>query len=352
MKNLLIITPEVDDNAVFLGFFTSWIREFAKRFNKVFVITLTQGKYSLPPNVEVYSLGKEKGRPRLSKAFKYCYLLCRFIPRSHAIFAHTAPLFAISAWPLSFILRKKIYLWYLHRSVTTKLKLAYLLSRKVITAREESLGIKGRKVVAVGHAIDANEFREQQPRKLDLNHLKIVSVGRITAIKNYETLIEAADILRKNNVSFEISLIGAPVMSYDYRYKQKLEDMISDLGLEDVVRFKSFVPYSELKKHLWQSNISVNATPKGGIDKAVLESMAAGTLPLTSNSVFEAYFGPYKEDLIFEYGQPQSLVSKIIKLREKSQEEIDEIRRYLIENVSNNHSLEKVISNISTIISQ
>src|SRR3989338_7648361 len=57
---LLIITQKVNQEDSVLGFFHSWIREFASRFEEVTVICLEKGVYNLPENVEVFSLGKEE----------------------------------------------------------------------------------------------------------------------------------------------------------------------------------------------------------------------------------------------------------------------------------------------------
>ena len=59
---LLIITQKVSREDSVLGFFHSWIREFATRFEKVTVICLEKGSYDLPGNARVFSLGKNSQR--------------------------------------------------------------------------------------------------------------------------------------------------------------------------------------------------------------------------------------------------------------------------------------------------
>ncbi|MEX2033097.1 MAG: hypothetical protein WD889_00860, partial [Candidatus Colwellbacteria bacterium] len=124
MKNLLIITQKVDESDDLLGFFVDWIREFSKNFGEVFVITLAKGSYELPPNVHVFSLGKEKGGSRISRIFGFYGLLFKTMPKVGGVFAHMSPVFAIASWPLAVIYRKRIVLWYLHRSVTVRLRVA------------------------------------------------------------------------------------------------------------------------------------------------------------------------------------------------------------------------------------
>jgi glycosyltransferase involved in cell wall biosynthesis len=62
------------------------------------------------------------------------------------------------------------------------------------------------------------------------------------------------------------------------------------------------------------TDISVNLAPTGGVDKSVLESMAAGVPVLASNKTYERYFGVYAESLLFLENDAKDLASKIIAL--------------------------------------
>ena len=57
---IAIITQTVDIADTDLGFFHNWIKTFAKRCEKVFVICLKKGELDLPQNVRVFELGKDK----------------------------------------------------------------------------------------------------------------------------------------------------------------------------------------------------------------------------------------------------------------------------------------------------
>ena len=57
---LLIVTQAIDSEHPILGFFHRWVEEFAKHCEHVHVICLQAGKHSLPANVTVHSLGKER----------------------------------------------------------------------------------------------------------------------------------------------------------------------------------------------------------------------------------------------------------------------------------------------------
>ena len=66
------------------------------------------------------------------------------------------------------------------------------------------------------------------------------------------------------------------------------------------------------------ADASVNLTPTGGIDKAVLESMAAGTVPFSSNKAFRPYFGAHASELIFADRDADDLTAKLDALLRKS----------------------------------
>ncbi|MBI4086504.1 hypothetical protein HY416_00780 [Candidatus Kaiserbacteria bacterium] len=62
---LLICTQTVDRGDPTLGFFHEWIAEFARHCERVIVVCLFEGEHSLPENVTVLSLGKERRREKI-----------------------------------------------------------------------------------------------------------------------------------------------------------------------------------------------------------------------------------------------------------------------------------------------
>ena len=108
---LLIITQKVDLNDDNLGFFHRWVEEFAKNVEQVFVITQFLGEHNLPANVEIYSLGKERGWGRARRYWNFCKYSLKIVPRVDAVFVHMIPIWAVLLWEPVFIFRKKMYLW-------------------------------------------------------------------------------------------------------------------------------------------------------------------------------------------------------------------------------------------------
>lgn len=348
MRNLLIITQKVDENDDLLGFFVTWIREFAKYFDQVFVVTLGKGKYDLPDNVQVYSLGKELGRSKILQLLKLYKLLFRLVPKSVDIFAHMSPIFAVAAWPVTFIFRRKVILWYLHRSVTMRLKLAEKLCYKIVTASKDSLKLKSSKVIEVGHGIDTERFKSKRMWGSS-DQTKILSVGRISPIKNYETLIRSAHILKTKNLDFKVTVVGKPYSAKDRRYFEDLKSLIQQFGLEKYVEFVGFVPYSQILPYYQSNYFNINLTPTGGIDKAVLEGMATGQITVTSNMAFAKYFGDHSKKLLFKYDDSNDLSGKVQNLISLSTNKKEEVSKFLVGVVKKEHNLNNLIEIIAKL---
>ncbi|MCA9353483.1 hypothetical protein KC842_01250, partial [Candidatus Nomurabacteria bacterium] len=94
-KKILIITQIVDKNDPILGFFHSWILEFAKNFESVIVVCLKKGEYNLPSNVEVLSLGKEEGVSRIKYLTRFYKYIFSKKNNYDSVFVHMNPIYVI-----------------------------------------------------------------------------------------------------------------------------------------------------------------------------------------------------------------------------------------------------------------
>lgn len=296
---LLITTQSIDLDDPALGFFHRWVEAFAERFESIEVICLKEGRHTLPGNVRIHSLGKERGRAnRAIYAIRFLRLAWRLRRDYGAVFVHMNPEYVVLAGPFWRVYGKRIVLWYTHRSVTWKLRVAVWLAHAVATAAPESLRIRSANVHVVGHGIDTAAF--ETPRDGSFGEpLRLVSVGRITPIKRLELLLDAVAELRTQEVPIRLALVGAPAMPADRAYEADLKSRASALGIEDIVSFAGSIPYERMPELYRDTDASVNLAPTGGIDKAVLESMASGCIPLVANRAFAPFFGPDADRLLF-----------------------------------------------------
>lgn len=338
---LLIITQRVDINDDNLGFFHRWLEKFSEKLEKVYVICLWQGEYNLPQNVHVFSMGKEKGFIKIWQFALLQKYLLEILPKVNGVFFHMCPVYAIASFPLAKIFSKKTALWFLHKSVNWKLRLAEKCVDRILTASKESCRLKNRKKIKiVGHGIDTAVFQPQN-QKLNLKNQKfiILSVGRISPIKDQETLIEAVDILvnQENIKDIGVKFIGTPLESHEKEYFAKLRNLTQEKRLENYVEFLGGMPNNEMPEYYQEADLFISLSHTGSIDKAVLEAMASEKPVLTCN---EAFLNILQPKYLFRKNDAGDLAEKIINLRETKED------ASLREIVVNNYNLDNLISKI------
>jgi glycosyltransferase involved in cell wall biosynthesis len=236
-----------------------------------------------------------------------------------AVFVHMNPIYIVQRGLILKLWGKKIALWYTHKAVDWKLRVAAIFADIIFTAAEDSFTLKTTKKMVVGHGIDVDKYADQPRTKVIGDEpISIISVGRITPIKNCDTLIEVARILKdkwvlKNGqaAKFNVTFIGSPVTAGDRKYSTKVKDLVKKYGLEGPVSFIGDVKPNDMPAKYAAADITVNLTPTGGLDKVVLESMAAGVPVFTSNKAFASYLS---DKLIFREGDAEDLAGKIMVL--------------------------------------
>ncbi|OHA16012.1 MAG: hypothetical protein A3A10_01595 [Candidatus Tagabacteria bacterium RIFCSPLOWO2_01_FULL_42_9] len=355
---LLIITQKIDQNDDILGFFHRWVEEFAKNCEQVVVIAQFVGAYDLPRNIEVFSLGKERGHSKARQLINFYKLLFKNLSRVDAVFVHMIPLWAVLGALFFKIYRKKVYLWYVHKSANWTLKLAEKLVENIFTASPESCRLKSDKIIITGHGIDINEFsakggsasggKSRIPNPKSNGKFKIVSAGRIAPAKNLDILVEVAEILKKRDFSakggpalgWEIKIAGKPILEADKIYFEELKKLIKEKVLEDKIIFAGAIPNKDIADFYKSGDLFVNFSDTGSLDKAVLEAMAAGLLVLTSNEAF----GNILSSEYFTSKNPKEIAEKIIML---SKSEPDPgLRDFVVKN----HNLKGLIAKIIGVI--
>lgn len=338
---LLIITQKVDDHDDVLGFFVRWIEEFAKYAEKVTVVCLQKGTYYLPDNVTVLSLGKEDPANICGiKTFRYIERFYRYVWNERnnydAVFVHMNPIYIVLGGVFWKFWHKKIALWYTHKQVDLKLRIAEIFSDIIFTASKESFRLKSGKVQIVGHGIDTERFHTVD--KWPHEKLRIISVSRIAPVKNIHIMIEAAVLLKKAGVSFEMKIVGAPITDADRTYFVHLKKKAQEKKVDDCVFFVGAVPYSDIPAFYQKSDLFINLSETGSLDKAVLEAMASGVNVLTSN---EAFFDMLPPQNILRDLSASALVERIqFFTNNKANSTI------LREIIAKNHDMSVLIKNI------
>jgi len=275
---LLIITQSIDKNNPVLGFMHRWIEEFAKKFESIVVICLENGEHSLPKNVKVLSLGKEKGASR----FKYILRFYKYIWQERknydTVFVHMNQEYILLGGKLWWALRKPVYMWRNHQSGSFLTDIAAFFCKKVFCTSKYSYTAKYKKTVLMPVGIDMELFKPMPDiaRRLD----SILFLGRITLVKKPDLLIDALGEMKDRE--WTATVVG-DALPKDADFYQKLKQKVHTYGMEDRIEFRKGVANQNAPSIYSAHEIFINLSPSGMYDKTIFEAMACGCLVLASN---------------------------------------------------------------------
>jgi len=365
---LLILTQKIDINDDVLGFMHGWIAEFAKQCEKVTVVCLQKGECELPENVKVLSLGKEcyafgspatnGAHPNNAKNNKYNFKRFRYILNFYkyiwkyrkeydSVFAHMNKEYVVLGGLFWRLWGKKAGLWYAHGHVPFDLRIAEKLADVIFTSSKSGCRLDSDKIKVVGQGIDTCRFKISDLRfQKNKNIFKIITVGRISPVKDYETLINAVEILAENNIELQVDIIGGAGLIDQEKYLNKLKQAVNEKKLDDVINFSGPVANKNIVGLLQKADLFVNMSHTGSLDKAILEAMACGLPVLTCNEALENVLGKYKEMLMYAKGDYKDLAKKIKFLLGANKQEREKIGDDLRNIVIKDHNLEKLIKKI------
>jgi len=288
------VTQAVDREDPNLGAFYYWFEMLATRAEFVVIIAGRVGSHDLPPNVSVYTFGDAR-LGKIGRIWKFWELFSRYYADADAALFHQIPEFVIAASPFLISRRSVTALWYAHGAVSWRLRIAERLVGYIFTSSAAGFRLPSKKVHHLGQAINTDLFRPAPSSKLPVpsNTLRLITVGRISAIKNYETIIAACAMLRDAwPQAWVLTIVGGPITPGDRVYAERIKTLIRGKKLEQYVHFYGDRGYSEIPEILGEHDMFLNASATGSLDKAVLEAMAVGLTVLTSNEAYRTILPP------------------------------------------------------------
>lgn len=275
---LLIITQKVDRNDPILGFFHRWIEEFAKHVEQLTVICLEEGVHTLPSNIRVLSLGKEKGVGKLGRVWRLYTYIWQYRRDYDRVFVHMNQIYVILCWKIWWLLNKKFFLWYAHGAVPFTLRIAEKLVTGIFTSTPQGFRISSKKVHVVGQGIDTALFTPCIDK--DQSILRILVVGRVSKIKNVTMVIRAL----QERPDAHVSIVGCPITADDVSYQVECVSLANELGVADRIAWYGAKEYTALVPLYQDASVVINMSNTGSLDKVILESIACGTPVISSNA--------------------------------------------------------------------
>ncbi|NUM25109.1 MAG: glycosyltransferase family 4 protein [Candidatus Buchananbacteria bacterium] len=338
---LLMITRKVDRTEHLAGFIYNWVKKLGSQLEELRVISWQEGDSSgLPNNIRVFHLPTRQNK--IIKIIQFKKLVWENLKDVDGVFCHQMPIYTIIAGPLAKLRGKKVVSWYMHRQIDWRVWLMEKISDVILSASKQSFRLASRKLVTTGHGIDVEIFSPAKHRRG--NFFNIISVGRISPTKDYESMIKAIDILVDQGITdLKLTIIGDAGLAAHQSYFEDLKLMVERMNLGGKVEFLGPRPNTEVPRFLQQSDLFINMSGTGSLDKAVLEAMACGCLVLTSNEAFKDILDPR---LIAKQNDPKNLAEKIKTLKMLSDSELIVISNGLIAEVSTNHNLDNLVKKI------
>ena len=303
----VLIDPEHD----IAGFVLDWIRALAARLDSLEVVALEVRDLAgaaLPPNVQVHSMGKEKGYARPRLLLNSQRALVKALDRADFLLCHMMPVYALVSAPLCWLKKKPLILWYTHQNLDLKLRLAVRVSDRIVTAAPDAMRVRTPKKRVIGHGIDTQRF-SPGPLRQEGGPLRVVSVGRLSPVKRLEFLVEAASWLAAQGRldDFRFILVGQPSDQAQAEYVRGIRERIQELGLGKAFDFTGTVPFARVAACYRESDLFVSMQEQRGLDKAVLEAMACALPVVTANRSFEPLLGELASRMIYPAQEPEAL---------------------------------------------
>jgi glycosyltransferase involved in cell wall biosynthesis len=346
---LLVFNLATDADDPVLGFTSRWVTALAKRSRSVDVISMRVGRIALPENVRVHSVGKDRGYSRARRVAVFYQHLSRVL-RDRSIdvaFSHMAPVFTVLSSPVLHARRVPIVTWYAHRQLTSILRLAHRVSARMVSINAASYPYRHDKLTILGHGIDTARFH---PDAAVARHPPVLlSVGRLSPIKDPITLVRATALLRANGHDVRCVLVGgAPDRDRDYG--DRLREQVRDMGLDGAVDVAGPVPHDEVDRWYRACFAHVNCSPAdNALDKAGLEAMACGRPSLSSALSFRETMGRLADRLTFRAADPAHLAEKLAALLVLPAAEVAAAGAELRARVVQMHDVEGVADRLMTV---
>ena len=198
----------------------------------------------------------------------------------------------------------------------------------------------------VGQGIDTDRFSLIGHDKVADEPFTIIIVGRISPVKDYETLLRAAALVAVSGEEIRVIVVGGAGLAPQEAYLAELHELTKELGIDNIVYFTGAIPNSEIGKLLASSHVFVNTSNTGSFDKAVGEAMASGLPVLTSNEAFREVFGSMASEFMFFAGDHEALAKKIQIMIAKTNPDREELGKTLRGIILARHSLEMFVGRI------
>ena len=330
-----------------LGFFHEWVRRIASRGTKVIVVCLEKGEVDLPSDIKVFSLGKEEGLKDFGYVLRFYKYIWKFRKEYDSVFIHMNQEYSLLGGIPWRIMGKRIMLWRNHPAGNWKTNIAVFFAHRVFCTSKTSYTKRFKKTRVMPVGVDIKDEAKNGISQRIQN--SILSLGRLSPVKNIHTILEAYDVVRKSFPDSILTIAGDPIpREIDLNYKKSLDEMCEKLNFGSSVLWPGAVLPEEAKEYYRKNDLFINATTPGSFDKTIIEASYFGCITLVCQDIWADTPQSHLSDILyFKYEDVSDLVQKIENILKMSETEKEKIRIDLNRFVKDCHSLDALVSAIT-----
>lgn len=345
-SNLFIFNLETNLDSPALAFTHEWIDEFSKYYENIFVYSFKVGRTSLPRNVFVHELGSGSSFQRIKNILYHFLLIFKILSKKGEaqVFYHMNVRSAmLIGLPLR-LFRINQVLWYSHSAIPCSLRLAAKFVDTIVSTSRKTFPISTSKLVCTGHGIVFPDISESISRQKQI----IVVLGRVSRSKRIHDLIP--EIAKFNSFqsskTLSLDILGQTMTNDDLRYQKELIKIAHTYNV--YVNFKGSISKAKIFDYLSTYFVSYNGM-EGTIDKAAIEAAYAGCYLVSDQVETLKQCGFLSKDEITEDILP-SISTQLKNVYEINEHDLFKIRKSVKVYVTNNHSLNKTIEKILSLL--
>jgi glycosyltransferase involved in cell wall biosynthesis len=334
-------------------------KEFAKRVEHIYIVCFQCDKHPISDKITIISCPFRLPLLRVLWLFLIGVklTLLQQVELSLCFISETMCLILSLCSKLT---RKRCFFWYcsVYHNRSLKIILSLKLASRILTCSEKikhiyahSFGINSAKIFNIGHGIRMEKFCKTVNTNLLIQRddiskpFTIVSVARISPVKEWEKIVFAANQIREKKNNIKVMAVGSPpAFSTSRIYFNRIKKLIKDLKLDDVWQFVGSVPNDTLINFYREADVVILP---GYAYKTILESLAAGKITLFEKKSASLIFPPdvFRKIDILTFTDYLSLSQRLLALLNNKKPFI-EATNYLSNFVIREFSVEQYVSKI------
>ena len=153
------------------------------------------------------------------------------------------------------------------------------------------------------------------------NVFKIISLRNLEKIYDINILIEAISILKNINVIVNVDIFGSGSQEFF------LKNLVKNLSLDDVIKFKGSYKYTSLPKLLHEYDLYVStSTSDAGLSASTSEAMSSGVTVLTADNSENPFWMDNDSGFLFKTSSSDDLAIRINEIINMNHDQLKELR--------------------------